>query len=137
MPPTIQYGIPDHIVPYGSTISPGTQQAAPRSSERTMDEDSKDDDEGPASPGHPVGPVIWFMASASTMSCIPVPEDLLDQVKQYWADRGGYAMHMRLPSGADSILIPQGGNAMVLLYQMESDCHKWLPMAAKIAAESR
>lgn len=56
MPPNIQFGIPDHIVPYGGTIPPGAHPVAPGSNYRMPDGEREAEDDARAK---------WFMIDNS------------------------------------------------------------------------
>lgn len=91
----------------------------------------------PAYAGMDPGPGsdTWYIAAGNTGQCIAVPFDVVTATKSEWAAKGAPIEHHVLYSGGQSLTIFQGGDKMLLIYENQSDCLAWLPVAVKIAKE--
>lgn len=83
------------------------------------------------------GPIsdTWYIAAGDTGRCIAVPVDVVLATRSEWATKGAPIINRILDDGGESLTIAQGGDKMLMLYENESDCLAWLPVAVKMAQE--
>lgn len=103
-----------HIVPYDGKVQP---------------------DQAPNNNAN-AGSDMWFIADGTHMLCLPIPMSGVKTAEEYWNNLGHPPLHRILPSGAETVVIPQDDNRMLLMYQSKYDCIRWLPVAAELDAEA-
>lgn len=81
------------------------------------------------------GSDTWYIAAGDAGQCIAVTADVVGATRNEWAAKGAPVVYRELDSGGESLTIFQGGDKMLLLYEKESDCKAWLPVAMKMAQE--
>lgn len=80
---------------------------------------------------------VWYIADGNGAQCIPTTGDVVGMMEGYWKAHGGQVAENVVPPGYWMVTIFQGSDHMVQVFQDESICRQYLPIAIRVAQEQR